>query len=661
MKGGVDQDMKEGADQEIKGGADREMRGVDQEMKGGVDQEMKGGVDQDMKEGADQEIKRGTDQEMRGVDQEMKGGVDQEMKEGADQEVEGRADQMIGKEHKKHHKSKSKKHRHGIEKKRKKKRRKMKKDLSSNSSWSSDDESDNIEMNDIHLKRKDGVDYMTIDKKVDECDDVKSECENRNKKIRGEKAQTKAQLMSTNESSKNSEQLSITKSEQKTSKSTTEDHVEYKKHSIQHINTLSSRRIEIKIISDVKQTSLDNRKDSRNDKKSNFDLIGKWEPVEKESLRAFTDLCKTIVEKDKFEKVDNSSTKTKKIVKDEESDEIASKVRHPFQVKPIEECTFAPITPQNPAQAIQAGRIYQIVGNVQLNNTPSNVMSSFPVSSGVQHRKKESNPITHNNNHDETVFEQNAQKVNINELIAERLKIQQELKNNPFCFKSQLKLKQLDESIDLWSKSRLKPEQFTGEKTKNILRKEELQGGYSAWTKKNELSDDKIAVSVAFIKKPNCSSVQRNWDFFYHLQPITNGKGLEMLQKMGWKRGEPLGKNRQGYINPIQLEVRTDRKGLATVDEDFSAPRNKKRPNSFFDVQGKHPVSALAEFCTKKRWIAPDYKLTFDAGPAHDKQYVFTVHVNGVDYCSTVASPNKKTAKAQAASIALSQITQENQ
>ena len=46
------------------------------------------------------------------------------------------------------------------------------------------------------------------------------------------------------------------------------------------------------------------------------------------------------------------------------------------------------------------------------------------------------------------------------------------------------KLRECDELIKRWSRSGLKPEQFTGEKTKNILSKEELEGGYNAWIKK---------------------------------------------------------------------------------------------------------------------------------------------------------------------------------
>ena len=76
------------------------------------------------------------------------------------------------------------------------------------------------------------------------------------------------------------------------------------------------------------------------------------------------------------------------------------------------------------------------------------------------------------------------QEVNISTVIAERLKVQTALASNPFNIEAIAKLRDCDDKIKKWSKSGLKPAQFTGEKTKNILTKEELEGGYSAWVRK---------------------------------------------------------------------------------------------------------------------------------------------------------------------------------
>ena len=69
-------------------------------------------------------------------------------------------------------------------------------------------------------------------------------------------------------------------------------------------------------------------------------------------------------------------------------------------------------------------------------------------------------------------------------MIAERLKVQTALASNPFNIEAIAKLRDCDDKIKKWSKSGLKPAQFTGEKTKNILTREELEGGYSAWVRK---------------------------------------------------------------------------------------------------------------------------------------------------------------------------------
>lgn len=36
---------------------------------------------------------------------------------------------------------------------------------------------------------------------------------------------------------------------------------------------------------------------------------------------------------------------------------------------------------------------------------------------------------------------------------------------------------------------------------------------------------------------------------------------MALLQKMGWKPGEGLGKNKEGTLQPLLLEVKMDKKG----------------------------------------------------------------------------------------------------
>lgn len=47
--------------------------------------------------------------------------------------------------------------------------------------------------------------------------------------------------------------------------------------------------------------------------------------------------------------------------------------------------------------------------------------------------------------------------------------------------------------------------------------------------------------------------------------PVRSGMGMTLLQKMGWKPGEGLGKNKEGCQEPLQLEVKMDRKGKPNV------------------------------------------------------------------------------------------------
>ena len=74
------------------------------------------------------------------------------------------------------------------------------------------------------------------------------------------------------------------------------------------------------------------------------------------------------------------------------------------------------------------------------------------------------------------------------------------------------------------------------------------------------------------------------------------------------------------------------------------------------DLLQKHLVSGLLELSTKRKWGPPQFVQIFDCGPAHKKQYIFKVVVNGQDFQPTVASDNKKKAKADAATAALQQL-----
>lgn len=49
--------------------------------------------------------------------------------------------------------------------------------------------------------------------------------------------------------------------------------------------------------------------------------------------------------------------------------------------------------------------------------------------------------------------------------------------------------------------------------------------------------------------------------------PVSGGMGMQLLQKMGWRPGEGLGKERNGALQPLLLEVKLDKKGLVAAEE----------------------------------------------------------------------------------------------
>ncbi|NWI93792.1 AGGF1 factor, partial [Pitta sordida] len=69
-----------------------------------------------------------------------------------------------------------------------------------------------------------------------------------------------------------------------------------------------------------------------------------------------------------------------------------------------------------------------------------------------------------------------------------------------------------------------------------------------------------------------------------HIEISNSNKGHKMLEKMGWKKGEGLGKDGSGMKNPIQLELHQKHAGLGT-----------RRPVSVEDLQ-------LLQSKNKKNW-----------------------------------------------------------
>ena len=48
---------------------------------------------------------------------------------------------------------------------------------------------------------------------------------------------------------------------------------------------------------------------------------------------------------------------------------------------------------------------------------------------------------------------------------------------------------------------------------------------------------------------------------FKGLAPVSGGFGMKMMKKMGWEEGCPLGRSGQGLVEPIEVEIKMNRRG----------------------------------------------------------------------------------------------------
>lgn len=64
------------------------------------------------------------------------------------------------------------------------------------------------------------------------------------------------------------------------------------------------------------------------------------------------------------------------------------------------------------------------------------------------------------------------------------MEAQRRLQSDPNDIEALLTLQEIQMKMQNWCQSNVKPGQFTGELVKNLLPKEDLQGGFQAWAKK---------------------------------------------------------------------------------------------------------------------------------------------------------------------------------
>ncbi|GIX82581.1 protein SON [Caerostris darwini] len=207
-------------------------------------------------------------------------------------------------------------------------------------------------------------------------------------------------------------------------------------------------------------------------------------------------------------------------------------------------------------------------------------------------------------------------------VFAKKFHAQQKLQEDPNNAEALKIIKEAETAIQEWVQSCEVPGKFYGSTNLKPLSREQL-GGLKYYRVKR--------------------------DTFACAAPVTEGKGMSLLKKMGWNPGEGLGKNKEGALVPLMIDIKTDKKGLVSEGEGGKGYVT----NALKELQGKHPVSALMELCSKRKWKPPTYTIIKDSGPPHKKQFLFKVEVNGTDYQPVVASSNKKVAKSDAAVLCL--------
>ena len=184
---------------------------------------------------------------------------------------------------------------------------------------------------------------------------------------------------------------------------------------------------------------------------------------------------------------------------------------------------------------------------------------------------------------DDKVFKDIAKPTkDLSSILAQRLAAMEALKVKPNDPDALSELYEAQKQVTMWAESKNKPGQFTGTTGAKILSKGELTLGVQAWAKQSQ---------------------------FTNAPKVSGGFGEYMMRKMGWSEGEGLGKDRSGDVDPLTLDIKLDMKGLMAQEE---AMKRRGKGNVLTltgckDLSGKHPVSALLELCTRRRWGPPSF------------------------------------------------------
>lgn len=82
--------------------------------------------------------------------------------------------------------------------------------------------------------------------------------------------------------------------------------------------------------------------------------------------------------------------------------------------------------------------------------------------------------------------------------------------------------------------------------------------------KRKVLGSEAIRASAALVPRPEKNALSND-----KLAPIESGRGLALLEKMGWKKGQGLGREGSGKVLPVEASIKTDMGGLRSDEEKY--------------------------------------------------------------------------------------------
>ena len=127
--------------------------------------------------------------------------------------------------------------------------------------------------------------------------------------------------------------------------------------------------------------------------------------------------------------------------------------------------------------------------------------------------------------------------------------------------------------------------------------------------------------------------------------------GKHQAKSTNLKGGPSAVKIPDGTAESGSIDLKTGRKDSSTLGASSTAKSNAG------DVTfGKHPISALMEYCAKNHLDPPEFIDVAIEGPSHNPTFIMKVKVDSIEYQPTDASKTKKEAKTMAAIVCLQSI-----